>query len=1845
MSKQIEERVVSLQFNNKAFEQNVSQSMSTLDKLKQKLSFKGVAKGFDDVSNAAKNVNLNGLNSQVGTLKASFSALDVMAVTALSNITNSAINAGKNLAKSFTIDPITDGFREYETQLNSVQTILANTQHKGTTLNQVNAALDELNTYADQTIYNFTEMTRNIGTFTAAGVDLDKSVTSIKGIANLAALSGSNAQQASTAMYQLSQALAAGKVSLMDWNSVVNAGMGGQVFQDALVRTADQMGMNASKLVKDYGSFRESLTEGAWLTADVLTETLTQLSGAYSEADLIAQGYTEKQAKDIVKMAETAKAAATEVKTFTQLLDTTKEAIGSGWAQTWEIVFGDFGESKELWTKASDNINNFVNSVSEARNKMLTGGLSSGWKQLLSEGIVDEEGYKEQITSVAKEHGIAVDKMIKDSGSFEESLKKGWLTGDILTESLDKMTKKMSGMSEKQLKAAGYTTEQVKQMKELNEAVKKGSINMDDFAKKLTINSGRENVIQGITNILTTLGNAIKPIHEAFRDIFPATTGDQLYSFTEKFKSLTEQFTITAETADKIKRTFKGVFSIFDLLGKAVKTVLSPIGTFVGSGGLGGMLDIVLTFTSTIGDFFTTINESTGVGNFFSGLSEGLSTVSEGMSKFIKSIAGGFGGIKGIFSGISNVVSYVGDTISNIFSWLTDNISGGDVAAGLAGGGIFLLLKNVAGLFGKIKDIIDGFFGEGSGGGLSDLVDNFSSVLEGVHGSLEAFTSGIKVASLVGIAVAIGILSSSLRTMSELEPESIVRSLVAMGIMFTALNVSFRSLTKTLSKNGSRGVIKSSIALIGLATALSIMASAMKKISDLDMDQIGRSLAALGVGLAELSIAMRILSKAKGSIRNSIALIILAKACSVLGDALKKFTDMSWDEIGRGLSAMGGALLELSVSLAILSKVGGFGSIFGATGILIAVQSLGTMADSLKKFANMSWDEIGRGLAAMGGALGELTVCLAILSKVGGFGSLLGATSILIAVQSLDEISENLKKLGLLQWEEIGKGLSAMGGALLELSLVVGLLGKLTGFSGILGATSILIAVQSLGEISENLKKLGSLQWDEIGRGLAAMGGALGELSLITGLLGKLTGFSGLVGAGTILLAVQGLDQLADGLNKFGTMSWDEIGRGLAAMGGALTEVALASGLTGALTNIAGLVGAGTITLAVQGLDQLANALIKFGNMSWDEIGRGLSAMGGALGETALGSLINTFSGFGADAIAKVAGPLGDLAASVQKWANVKVPDGLGEQLAALAPGIMSFNFSGWGADAVASLAGPLGILAGSVQKWANVVVPDGLGEQLKSLAPGISAFNFAGWGADAIAALATPLGNLATSVKAWGSVVVPENMKETLQSLASGIKAFNFAGWAANDISDLVEPLKNLAGSVKAWNGVIIPEGMGSRLSSLASGIKAFNLGFFDGDFDVKEAIGPIKDLAGAVAAWKDVPINESMGASLTSLSNSLKTFTNIDSEVIASSSNAIRDIGKAATDISTIDFASVASSLNSFVTALSNIKVSTAAFSDIGASLVLSLVNSINSNSHLAQSAGATIVQRVSTGIVSNLGSLTTTASRIIQTILTAINSKASSFVTAGKKLMTNLGTGIDNNKSSITKSISSLLSSCTSKMRSYYSSFRSAGSYLVQGFASGISANTWRAEAEAEAMAAAADTAARKRLKVKSPSRVFKEIGGYVPQGFAQGISMFGRVVKQAAEGMGNTAISGTERAMNMISAAINSDIDIQPKIRPVVDLSDIRAGSKTINSLFSQSPNLDLAANVSGLSASISAHQNGGNDDVVSELRDLKRAMKNTRGDTYQINGITYDDGSNVADAVKTLVRAARVERRK
>ena len=381
----IDERVVSLKMNNKQFLSAIKESASSMDRLKESLKLQGAADGLSRVGEIAKNTTLGDLATKALDIGKNMTVMQGLAVTAFGGIGVAALNAGRSVVSGF-IETIKDGFNEYELKMRAIQTIMANTVEKGTTLGEVKTSLAELNTYADKTVYSFSDMTHAIGLFTAAGVDLQTSVASIKGLSNLAAASGSTAQQTATAYTQLSQAIAAGAVHLQDWNSLVQAGMGGESFRNALIETSRMMGTGYDEAIAKDGNFRESLKED-WLTAQVMTTTLTALTNDLSEAQLVEMGYSEEQAHKLKQFAQGAFDAATKIRTFSQLVDTTKEAIGSGWAETFEILFGDFEEASVLFTSIGDWLGGVIKASADARNGFLQMWKDLGGRTALVQGL------------------------------------------------------------------------------------------------------------------------------------------------------------------------------------------------------------------------------------------------------------------------------------------------------------------------------------------------------------------------------------------------------------------------------------------------------------------------------------------------------------------------------------------------------------------------------------------------------------------------------------------------------------------------------------------------------------------------------------------------------------------------------------------------------------------------------------------------------------------------------------------------------------------------------------------------------------------------------------------------------------------------------------------------------------------------------------------------------------------------------------------------------------------------------------------------------------------------------------------------------------------------------------------------------------------------------------------------------------------------------------------------------------------------------------------------------------------------------------------------------------------
>lgn len=1211
MSRTIDERIVEMRFDNRQFERNVQTSLSTLDKLKQGLDLDGAAKGLENLGDAAKKCNMSALSSSVETVRAKFSALEVVAMTTLSNITNSALNTGKRLVSALTIDPIKTGFQEYETQIGAVQTILANTQHEGTNLQQVNRALDELNTYADKTIYNFTEMTRNIGTFTAAGVNLQTSVDSIKGIANLAAISGSTSQQASTAMYQLSQALAAGKVSLMDWNSVVNAGMGGKVFQDALIRTSELLGTGAQNAINMYGSFRESLTRGQWLTTEVLTETLKQFAGAYTEADLVQQGFTEAQAKEIAQMAQTAEDAATKVKTFTQLWDTLKESAQSGWTSTWEILVGDFEEAKELLTEISNTIGGVISESAQARNELLSGGLSSGWKQLLDQGIADEAGFIESIQTVARESGDAFDQLVADSDSFTDALKQGLKDGVISSETLSEavyhLQGKMSGMSQEERKAAGYTSEMVEQIETLADSLRDGSVSMDEFTEKILRPSGRENLIQSVWNAAKGLVSVIAPIKDAFRDIFPPATSDQLYALTETLRSFSERLTISDETADKLQRTFKGLFSMLDLGRQAIMAVVNAVMPM--AGGIGSLADGLLTVTAAIGDFLTSINDAAKKGEVFSkvaqGIADALGFVVSGIQTFIGFLGDAFAlpgfeafqallgriqtrigqvidAVGGLGFGVDDAVNTMDSAVGNSkFLQMLQSLFNGvkTIASGIIGvlGGLSATLIDAIGNadFSGVIDLLNGISLGGIAVGITKfmnsltksfddvggLLDNVKGILDGVRGCFEAYQTQLKAGTLLKIASAIAVLAAAIVTISLIDSGKLTASLGAITVLFAELMASMAVFSRISGE--IKGVIKGTSAMIAVSASVLLLASALKKISDIEPEQMVVALAGIAGLMTALVAAAKVLGSGSSSvIKGSAQMVVFAGAIKMLTSACIDLAQLDFAGLAKGLTGVG--VLMAEVSLFTNTVKVNKGAMATAAGILVLASAMKVFASACKDFGQMNAGELVKGLSSVGAVLLEIT---AFTKLTGNAQGLISTGLAMIEIGAAMKIfASAMADFGSMSLAEIGKGLLAMGGALAEVAIAMKAMPK----NLITTGAGLVTVGAALNVLAEALGKMGGMSWEAVAKSLVAMGGALAELAVGLNFMNGT-----LAGSAAMLVAASALAVLTPVLFTLGSMSWESIAKGLITVAGAFTVIGTAGALlTPLLPTILGLGGA-----------------------------------------------------------------------------------------------------------------------------------------------------------------------------------------------------------------------------------------------------------------------------------------------------------------------------------------------------------------------------------------------------------------------------------------------------------------------------------------------------------------------------------------------------------------------------------------------------------------------------------------------------------------------------------------------
>lgn len=1073
MSNKIDERIVEMRFDNKEFEKGVQTSVKSLDNLKKGLNLEDSAKSLSNLDKVGRSFSLQGIATGVDTIASKFSTLGIIGVTTLANITNSAINAGKNLVSALTIDPILTGLDEYETKMNAITTILTNTQNKGTTLDEVNAALNDLNTYADKTIYNFAEMTRNIGTFTAAGVDLKTSATAIKGIANLAAGSGSSALQASTAMYQLSQAIASGSVKLQDWNSVVNAGMGGQLFQNALEKTAKELGKGRDMSV----SFRESLEKG-WITTEVLTKTL------------------EKFAND-----ESLIKAATQVKTFTQLIDTMKESVQSGWAQTWELIIGDREEAAKVFTAMNDAFGAMAGASADARNAMFKFWKENGGREAIIQAITNSV---KTLSSVLKPIGSA----------FREIFPA--MTGKNLVD-ISNSIRDMTA----NFKIGEPVINDIKR-------TFKGLFAVLDIGK------------QAFTAVATGIGDLVTYI-------FPASSG--LLSFTANIGDFLVGLDETIKKVGFFQIAVSKVTGAIKIVGDGINETLNNIRDY-----LVKFTDISFEGLDAFRDRLLLSFKPLSVLGFL------VKSVVYTVTNAVKKLAP-------VFYALADII---GTAMTNIRDTLFKAVgSDGDQSIlGIINGGLFVgIILGIKKIINNLSDIADN---------AGSFLGNITDILDGVKSSLEAYQSNLKAGTLMKIAVAIGILAASLFVLSTIDKDKLASSMAAMTGMFIQLFGSMAIFEKTMGGAGFGSMLKITASMIALSTAVLILSGALKRISDLDWDGIVKGLVGISGMMIILNKAVRSMSTdSKGLMKTSLSLIVLATALNILSVAVEKIGSLDMGTLAKGILGIG-ALLKvlslfmnntdfnattikssisigiLSVSLIILAKaVKDIGSIDLASltkgvlsiGAILKILSLfmnslnnpknmismavgmGILATSLLIFSkaieslgNLSLGQIAKGLGSMAVVLVLVTNALNRMSP-NAIGKSVG---LVIMATSLMILSKALETIGKMSLEEIGKGLLGMAGALIIFSLAMKSMQ-----TGLPGAAAMFVMASALAILTAELSILGKMSLGEIGKGLLSIAGIFVVIGLaglvlapLTPVILSLSGAVALFGLGCIAVGV-----------------------------------------------------------------------------------------------------------------------------------------------------------------------------------------------------------------------------------------------------------------------------------------------------------------------------------------------------------------------------------------------------------------------------------------------------------------------------------------------------------------------------------------------------------------------------------------------------------------------------------------------------------------------------------------------------------------------------------------------------
>lgn len=1020
MSREVDQRVVELQFNNTNFEKNTKKSMDSIDRMMEKLQFKGAEKGFEKLDAAAEKVDFATMNRSLDTLQQKFSALDIMAATVLVNIANKAMNAGERLAKSLSLDQITSGWNKYAEKTSNVQTIMNAT---GKSIDQVNGYLNKLMWYSDETSYSFNEMTSALSQMTAAGGRIDKMIPMIIGIANATADAGKTGFAFQSTIRNLTQSYSAGHLQLQDWKSLNLMGTATKALKQELIDTAEELGV-IKKGEVTIASFESSLQK-KWANTEVMEKTFAKYASMMEAAYDLTQknkGMTSSEALEQLKgqygeLAERAALAAQQATSFAQAIDSTKDAVSSKWMGVFETIFGNKEEATDTWTELANRLYDIFVPPIEALNDRMKEGLDSGWQQMLDAFGDQGDAYTYALEQVALATGALTEKQIEEAGSFGEALQKNGVSADTLRQALDESissTEKLLALGDKELDAQGYDKDAIQkahdQFVKLNEAVRNGTLDLEGYAKAIGRVSGREHLMQGLWNIMDAIGKLVTPIKEAFNEIFPPADGDRIYTIAERFDLLTQKLIISDKTAANIKKTFEGVFSVIRVGVNMLKTVVQTAANVLSAAVPLG--DVLLGMTASIGEFVSSVDESLDP-------LEALGSMITGFVQTIAPVLYSFGKEADVV--FSNFANGAKDAFNSFDpERMKDFITGG-LSVGI--------LASVKSFLDGIKSV--GESAKGIIGGIKDTIDSLGE-------AIDAWKEAKKSETLITIAKSIGIIAASLAVVSMIKPERLSASMGAMTGVFLGLLGVMKALALISKEISSLKLMAVGTGMVAVSSAVLVLSGALKVISTIDKSNLLASVAALAGVMAGLTIVGAVLSKDEARfLKGAAGLIAFAGAVGILTTALKALSGLKLEEMAKGLGGISGIAAVLVLAAKLMNGVK-FGIGNGAAFLMMA-GSMNLLVSAFKSFGEMNWTEIGKALTTAGASIGVFVLALNLAK--GTLGAAVALTTMAAAVNLLVPA---IKELGSLSLTEMGMALLAVAGAFTSLGVAAAILAPLT---------------------------------------------------------------------------------------------------------------------------------------------------------------------------------------------------------------------------------------------------------------------------------------------------------------------------------------------------------------------------------------------------------------------------------------------------------------------------------------------------------------------------------------------------------------------------------------------------------------------------------------------------------------------------------------------------------------------------------------------------------------------------------------------------------------------------------